>query len=94
VWSDTKGIRLSGPTPRMLYTRNSRSPRTRPLGPGPLGRDLEKGVDGGIYRGDAGQVVIRELPGRDLALAQLLTPCGDPHPPGCQLNWTLSADLR
>jgi hypothetical protein len=38
-------------------------------------------------------VVVGEFPGRHAAALELTTPFGDPHPPGCQLNWTLSAGL-
>ena len=48
------------------------------IGPSPLGGDLEIGVNGGVDRCDPGQMVIGELPGRDVALAQLFTPCCDP----------------
>ena len=56
------------------------------IGAGPLCRHLQIGVDGGLHGADAGEVQVGELPGRHLAPTQLLTPLGDPHPPGYQLD--------
>jgi hypothetical protein len=47
----------------------------------------------GVHGFDAGEVVVGEFPGRHVAALELTTPFGDPHPPDCQLNWTLSAGL-
>jgi hypothetical protein len=50
-------------------------------------------MDTGINSTDPLEVMVGELPGRNLTLAELLPPFSDPHPTNDQLNWTLSAGL-
>ena len=53
---------------------------------------VEEDLGGALRISDCTRLLIGELPGGHLTALELPAPFGDPHPPSCQLIWTLSAD--